>query len=117
MPGSRCLKTLMANIYLTELDRQIESVPELHYFRNADDLLLPSPSRERAESAAWHLEQLLTDLRPKTKASIEPTSGSTMERPQTQSPPPPAASAIVDSRRSFRRKRRWKRAELEAALS
>ena len=44
-------------------------MPELHYFRYADDLLLLSPSRERAESATERLEQLLTDLRLKTKAS------------------------------------------------
>jgi hypothetical protein len=69
IPFGTSIACLLANIYLTELDRQVESVPELHYFRYADDLLLLSPSRERAESAAQRLEQLLADLRLKTKAS------------------------------------------------
>ena len=69
IPFGTSVACLLANIYLTELDRQIESVPELRYFRYADDLLLLSPSRERAESTAQGLELLLADLRLKTRAS------------------------------------------------
>lgn len=58
---------LLANIYLTELDRQIERAGAALF--SLRGLLLLSPSRERAESATERLEQRLTDLRLKTKAS------------------------------------------------
>ena len=44
-------------------------LPELHYFRYADDLLLLSANPEHAENAAKRLEQLLADLCLKAKAS------------------------------------------------
>jgi len=33
---------VLANVYLTSLDREVESVPEVHYFRYADDMLVVS---------------------------------------------------------------------------
>jgi retron-type reverse transcriptase len=51
---------LFANIYLTKLDRAIEQLPDVHYFRYAGDLL----ARER-------LFQLLGELKLSTKASHE----------------------------------------------
>jgi retron-type reverse transcriptase len=69
IPFGTSIACLLANVYLTELDREIESAPGLHYFRYADDILLLSPNREAAEHSAKRLELLLTDLRLKTKES------------------------------------------------
>lgn len=108
IPFGTSIACLLANIYLTELDRQIESVPELEYFRYADDLLLLSPSRERAESAAQRLEQLLADLRLKTKASHRANLG--LDNGAAADPEfiDTRSFRLGDSRRSFRRKRTWK---------
>jgi retron-type reverse transcriptase len=69
IPFGTSIACVLANIYLTELDHEIENVPGLHYFRYADDMLLLSANRETAMHAAQHLEHLLTDLRLRTKAS------------------------------------------------
>jgi len=69
IPFGTSIACLLANIYLTELDREIENVPGVSYFRYADDLLLLSPNREVAAQAAQHLELLLAQLRLRTKAS------------------------------------------------
>jgi hypothetical protein len=69
IPFGTSVACLLANIYLTEMDREIESIPELHYFRYADDLLLLSSHRETAAHAALRLEDFLTDLRLRTKPS------------------------------------------------
>jgi hypothetical protein len=60
---------LLANIYLTDVDRAIESFPEVHYFRYADDILLLSPKYERAVEAAEIMALMLQDLRLTTKPS------------------------------------------------
>lgn len=60
---------LFANIYLTELDRQMEALPKVAYFRYADDILLLSPERETAIQAADCLHAELSKLRLATKAS------------------------------------------------
>src|SRR5262249_29374176 len=60
---------LLANIYLTEIDREVESIPEVRYFRYADDLLLLSTSRKAAMHAAERAETLLASLKLQTKAS------------------------------------------------
>src|SRR5579884_3795507 len=60
---------VLANVYLTELDRAIESIPGIQYFRYADDLLLLSPSRDATILAAERMQAVLTDLRLTTKAS------------------------------------------------
>ncbi len=62
---------VFANVYLTDLDRQIESIREVHYFRYADDLLVLSASREAASAAADRLRRGLADLALSTKASHE----------------------------------------------
>jgi hypothetical protein len=69
IPFGTAIACLFANIYLTDLDREVESVPGLHYFRYADDILLLSANRETAVRAAERLELLLTALRLKTKPS------------------------------------------------
>ncbi len=62
---------LFANLYLTDVDRAIESIPEVHYFRYADDLLVLSASHEGATAAADRLHIGLADLALSTKASHE----------------------------------------------
>lgn len=60
-----------ANIYLTKLDRALDAIPDLHYFRYADDLLFLSPDRESALSARELLNRTLDDLGLATKPSHE----------------------------------------------
>jgi retron-type reverse transcriptase len=69
VPFGTAVACLLANVYLTDLDRQIEGLPEVEYFRYADDFLLLSPCRESAIEAAQRLELALTELRLRTKAS------------------------------------------------
>jgi hypothetical protein len=60
---------VFANIYLTGLDRAIESIPEIHYFRYADDLLVLSSSLEAATRATETMTQALSQLQLTTKPS------------------------------------------------
>ena len=69
IPFGTSIACLLANIYLTELDREIESIPEVHYFRYADDLLLLSTSREAALDAGKQVELHFAGLKLETKAS------------------------------------------------
>jgi RNA-directed DNA polymerase len=58
-----------ANLYLTPLDRRLDALPGLHYFRYADDLLLLSSNRETTEAAVAHFERSLDELKLGSKAS------------------------------------------------
>jgi hypothetical protein len=69
IPFGTSIACLFANLYLTQLDREIESVPGVRYFRYADDILLLSSSRVAAEQASQILERQLIDLRLRTKPS------------------------------------------------
>lgn len=69
VPFGTSVACLLANIFLTDLDRGIQSAPGLHYFRYADDMLLLSTSRETAVQSAQQLELVLAGLRLRTKAS------------------------------------------------
>ena len=69
VPFGTSISCLLANIYLTDLDRSVESAQGLHYFRYADDMLLLSTSRATAVQAGQQLELRLNGLRLKTKAS------------------------------------------------
>jgi Reverse transcriptase (RNA-dependent DNA polymerase) len=69
IPFGTSIACLLANIYLTRLDREVENVSGVSYFRYADDLLLVSSNREAAAHAAQRLELLLAELRLRTKAS------------------------------------------------
>ena len=60
---------VFANIHLTELDREVEGIPSVQYFRYADDLLLLSRIRESALAASEKLQDGLSMLRLTTKAS------------------------------------------------
>ena len=60
-----------SNIYLTGLDREIEGVAGVHYFRYADDMLLLSSSREEILLAKERLHASVSELHLTTKASHE----------------------------------------------
>lgn len=69
IPFGTSIACFLANLYLTQLDGEIESVPVVRYFRYADDILLLSSDRAAAEQASQILERELSDLRLKTKPS------------------------------------------------
>ena len=60
---------VFANVYLTGLDQEIESIHGVHYFRYADDILLLSTDREAALLASARIHDALAGLRLTTKAS------------------------------------------------
>lgn len=62
---------VLANVHLTGLDREIEAVPGVQYFRYADDMLLLSTDRDAIEIAKERLHENLTALHLTTKASHE----------------------------------------------
>jgi len=61
----------LANVYLTPLDRKLDTLPGLHYFRYADDLLLLSTSRETIEAALACFDAALMELQLRGKSSHE----------------------------------------------
>ena len=69
IPFGSAMACLFANIYLTGMDRLIETVPGVSYFRYADDILLLAPSRKLALAARQTLETSLAELKLGMKAS------------------------------------------------
>jgi hypothetical protein len=69
IPFGTAIACLFANIYLTGLDRRIESIPEVRYFRYADDVLIMSPCRASAVHAGELLDSTLFELHLRLKAS------------------------------------------------
>lgn len=69
IPFGSAIACLFANIYLTEMDRRIESIAGVRYFRYADDILLLASDRERALAAKQMLEAALSELRLGMKTS------------------------------------------------
>lgn len=69
IPFGSAIACLFANIYLTGMDRLIEALPDVSYFRYADDILLLAPSRELALCARQTLETSLAELKLGMKAS------------------------------------------------
>ncbi len=61
----------LANVFLTPLDRRLEAIRDLHYFRYADDLLMFSRGRDTIEAAAGCFEDALNELKLRSKASHE----------------------------------------------
>jgi RNA-directed DNA polymerase len=61
----------LANVYLTPVDRLLDSVPDLHYFRYADDLLFLSSSRNSIDTALAHFDHALAALQLTSKPSHE----------------------------------------------
>lgn len=60
---------VLANVYLTKLDRAVEQVPEAHYFRYADDMLVLSHRRDAAMRAVEKIIEALDELRLTPKAT------------------------------------------------
>ena len=71
IPFGTAVACLFANIYLTELDRGIQSIAGVSYFRYADDILLMAREREAAIQATRILEKEISTLRLNLKASRE----------------------------------------------
>jgi len=69
IPFGSAIACLFANIYLTGMDRLIENIPGVSYFRYADDILLLAPSRALALTARETLETSLAELKLRMKAS------------------------------------------------
>src|SRR5262249_5576972 len=69
IPFGAAIACLFANIYLTSLDRRIESIAGASYFRYADDILILAPNRELAVAARHELESCLGDLKLPMKPS------------------------------------------------
>lgn len=61
----------LANVYLTPMDRQLDALSDLHYFRYADDLLLLSSRREATEAAINRFGETLKNLKLRSKATHE----------------------------------------------
>jgi hypothetical protein len=60
-----------ANLHLTPLDRRLEAIPDLHYFRYADDLLFLARHREAAQLAVDRFDEALQSLRLRSKPAHE----------------------------------------------
>jgi retron-type reverse transcriptase len=60
---------VFANLYLTGLDREIDRIADVHYFRYADDLLVLSTRRQAAILASERIRSALEELRLTTKPS------------------------------------------------
>ncbi len=69
IPFGSAIACVLANIYLTDLDRRIEDIACVSYFRYADDFLVLSRTRETALRARDELEHGLAQLRLKMKTS------------------------------------------------
>jgi len=53
----------LANFYLVPLDRALESLPGIHYFRYADDFLLFTSDRNEAVEAGRRIDEVLSSLK------------------------------------------------------
>jgi len=70
VPFGAAIACVYANIYLTDLDREIECIPNVHYFRYADDLLVMTSQREVALQAQECLERGVEQLSLRFKPSL-----------------------------------------------
>jgi hypothetical protein len=69
IPFGTAVACLLANIHLTAMDRELEAIPDLAYFRYADDILLASRDRDCAVLGSEILERALSGLKLATKQS------------------------------------------------
>ena len=61
----------LANVYLTSLDHRLDAIPNLHYFRYADDLLFLSQRREAIDLAIAEFQAALESLQLRSKPGRE----------------------------------------------
>lgn len=71
IPFGCSIACAFANIYLTEMDREIGSVAGARYFRYADDILVLSPSREVVTRCSEIIDAAFASLRLQSKPSQE----------------------------------------------
>ncbi len=71
IPFGAASSCAFANIYLTGLDREVEAIPGVHYFRYADDLLVLTASRGSAQEAMDCLDRNINGLRLRFKPSLQ----------------------------------------------
>ena len=71
IPFGTPIACFFANLYLTPLDRRLDSIPRLHYFRYADDILFFSEDRPAFEHAIHVFQNALAGLRLASKPSHE----------------------------------------------
>ncbi|HEV2021956.1 MAG TPA: reverse transcriptase domain-containing protein [Terriglobales bacterium] len=69
IPFGSATACVLANVYLTQLDHELSSLPGISYFRYADDILLLSSDRKGLLDASHRLEENLAHLRLRTKAT------------------------------------------------
>ncbi len=69
IPFGTAIACLLSNVYLTGLDRAMEVIEGIHYFRYADDILVLARDREAALAARGRLETELRALRLSVKPS------------------------------------------------
>jgi hypothetical protein len=93
IPFGAAIACLFANLYLTDLDREIARIASVHYFRYADDILVLTPARDAALLAREHLERAVPELRLHFKSSHQADLMLTAR---------PAADAVFAEAREFR---------------
>lgn len=71
IPFGTAVACFFANAFLTRLDRRLESIPEVFYFRYADDLLALSENRDSTVAAANIVDEELLALRLKSNSKHE----------------------------------------------
>ena len=93
IPFGAAIACLFANIYLTDLDREMARIRDVHYFRYADDLLVLSPMRE----AALRAQECLEQGQWRNCACVSRAAS----RPTCCSPPPRRPTRFLPRRRNF----------------
>jgi hypothetical protein len=71
IPFGTAIACFFANVYLTNLDRRLQAIHGIHFFRYADDLLVISPYRTAADLSAVTIEDELVRLNLRSKPSHE----------------------------------------------
>jgi hypothetical protein len=71
IPFGTAVACFFANVYLTNLDRRLQAIHGIHFFRYADDLLVIAPDPATADLAAATIEDELEKLRLRSKPSHE----------------------------------------------
>jgi hypothetical protein len=92
IPFGTAVASFFANIYLTALDRRLDGLASLDYFRYADDLLLLSTDRSTIERAVAQFEHVLNELGLESKPGHE--KNLLLSRGQATAPGFEAAAAI-----------------------
>jgi hypothetical protein len=74
IPFGSAISCWFANLLLTDMDHDLAAIPEIHYFRYADDLLVLSRDSAAADHAAHEIDEWLYRLHLRSKTSHEITT-------------------------------------------